>query len=203
VQATFSPPSNSPPPPPVISNQPEPVEELKSKPTPQSVPSNTITKQSQPPTPDDNHSWVTPPVRRKLSSSSDHHDFDERKSAFIKKVTSFEKTQPKPTATVKPNVIENTNKVITPVNPMLKRIPKKTTSSKVQIIDIDLEKVPVTSTILIDMEEKPKKTIKSTAIKRSSNGTNEIPQKKPKINPIPTIQKKPSITSKIFLFLKL
>jgi hypothetical protein len=99
-------------------------------------------------------------------------------------------------------VIENTKRVIAPSNPMLKRIPKKSPPSKIRIIDIDLEQIPVTSTISLDTEEKPKKPMKSTSLKRLSNGTNEIPQKKPKINPIQTIQKKLSTTSKIFISLK-
>jgi hypothetical protein len=186
------------------------------KPT-QLISSNIISKQSQQSNTDDNHLWVTPPVRRKLSSSTDHNDFDERKPAVIKRVTSVGNSQPptktlnKPTATVKPNVIENTNKTITSTtNPMLKRIPKKTTPTKVRIIDIDLDKVPVTSTIsLDDTETNLNKQVISTSLKRSSNGTNEIPKKKPKINsttkqPISTtvvqnIKKKVPITSKIFL----
>jgi hypothetical protein len=70
---------------------------------------------------------------------------------------------------------------------MLKRIPKKTTPTKVRIIDIDLDKVPVTSTISLDTETNQQKQITKTSFKRSSNGTDEIPQKKPKIN-LPTKQ---------------
>jgi hypothetical protein len=122
-----------------------------------------------------------------LSSSSDHNDFDERKPLLIKKGTPSEKTQPptkllnKPTATVKPNRIENTNKVSTPIDPMLKRIPKKATPTKVRIMEIDLDKVPVTSTISFDTETSQQKKVTSTSLKRLSNGTNEIPQKKAKI----------------------
>ncbi len=127
---------------------------------------------------------MTPPVRRKLSSSSDHNDFDERKQILAKKITPPEpptKVLNKPTATVKPNVIQNTNRVIPPSNPMMKRIPKKTTPTKARITDIDLDKVPVTSTISLDTDTN-KKMI-STSLKRSSNGTNETPQKKAKITP--------------------
>ncbi|CAF1078240.1 unnamed protein product [Rotaria sordida] len=190
VQATFSPPSSSPPPPSL--DQPELTELTNPKvsnvpKSTQPILSQTIPKQAQQPIVDDNHSWITPPVRRQLSSSSDHNDFDERKPLLVKKVTSSETIQStkqmlnKPTATVKPNVIENTKKVISPTNPMLKRIPKKTTPTKVRIMDIDLDKVPVTSTISLDMDTIENKRVTSTSLKRPSNGTNEIPQKKPKI----------------------
>jgi hypothetical protein len=84
---------------------------------------------------------------------------------------------------------------------MLKRIPKKTTATKVRLIDIDLDKVPVTSTISLDTETHQTKPIVSTVRKRASNETNEVPQKKPKINSttstIQNIKKKIPITSKI------
>ena len=166
-----------------------------------SVPSNTLPKQSLPSTTDDNHSWVTPPARRKVSSSSDYHDVDERKSGVVKKVAPFEKTPSsttipsKPTATVKPNVIENTNRVTTTTDPSLRRIPKKPLPSKVRVADIDLEKVPVTSSLSLDIERKPKKTGISPSLKRSSTGTSAIPQKKPKLIPTPTIPKRAPITS--------
>jgi len=157
---------------------------------------------------------VTPPVRRKLSSSSDHNDFDERKQILAKKITPPEpptKVLNKPTATVKPNVIQNTNRVIPPTNPMIKRIPKKTTPTKVRITDIDLDKVPVTSTISLDTDTNPNKKIISTSLKRSSNGTNEIPQKKAKIIPtskqtlsttvVQNIKHKTPVTSRIIIIL--
>ncbi|CAF1097355.1 unnamed protein product [Adineta steineri] len=215
AQATFSPPSSSPPPTSLV--QSEPVEEQKPKistaPKFQPITSNNIPKPAQPSITDDKHSWVTPPVRRKLSSSSsDHNDFDERKLLVAKKVTPPVKTQPltkvinKPTATVKPNIIENTNKIITSTNPMNIRIPKKTTTtipSKVRTMDIDLDKVPVTSTISVDTEANSnKKVTTTTTLKRSSNGTNEIPQKKARIVPttkqnVPTIKKKIPATNGI------
>ena len=156
---------------------------------------------------DDNHSWVTPPIRRKLSSSSDYHDLDERKSTVVKKVAPFERTPSsttppsKPTATVKPSVIENTSRVTT--DPMLKRIPKKPLPSKVRVAEIDLAKVPVTSSLSLDIESKPKKTSSSPSLKRASNETSAIPQKKPKINPISIVPKKAPIPSRIpFLRMK-
>ncbi|CAF4074874.1 unnamed protein product [Rotaria sp. Silwood2] len=190
VQATFSPPSSSPPP--LSLDQPGLAEVTNSKvstvrkPT-QPVLSHSIPKQAQQTVVDDSHSWITPPMRRKLSSSSDHNDFDERKPLLVKRVASSETIQSpkkilnKPTATVKPNVIENTNKVIPPTNPMLRRIPKKTTPTKVRIMDIDLDKVPVTSTISLDTDTIENKRVTSTSYKRPSNGTNEIPLKKAKI----------------------
>ncbi|CAF0814371.1 unnamed protein product [Rotaria sp. Silwood1] len=190
VQATFSPPSSSSPPSsldqPKLAEVINPKVSTAPKPT-QAVLSQTIPKQAQSSIVDDNHSWITPPMRRKLSSSSDHNDLDERKPLLIKKVTSSETIQPpkkilnKPTATVKPNIIGTTNKIIPPTNPMLKRIPKKTTPTKVRIMDIDLDKVPVTSTIPLDTDTIENKRITSTSLKRSSNSTNEIPQKKAKI----------------------
>lgn len=140
-------------------------------------------------------------MRRNLSS--DHNDSDERKSTIPKKLNT---TQTKPIATVKPNIIEKPAPTIT--NPMLKPIPKKTTTtttatSKVRVADIDLDKVPVTSTLSVDDIKK-----KSTSLKRSSNGTNEIPQKKPKINAktSPTtnlIRRPPIISSKTNFFVTL
>ncbi len=109
-------------------------------------------------------------------------------------------------ATVKPNRIENTTKVTTPTDPMLKRIPKKTTPTKVRIIDVDLDKVPVTSTISLETETQPNKKITSTSLKRSSNGINEIPQKKAKIisptkptNVVQNIKKKIPVTSRTII----
>ncbi|CAF4997188.1 unnamed protein product, partial [Rotaria socialis] len=68
VQATFSPPSNSPPQSAV--DQPEPMEVIHPKVSTVAkstlpISLQTIPKQS---TTDDYHSWVTPPMRRKLSS---------------------------------------------------------------------------------------------------------------------------------------
>ena len=147
----------------------------------------------------DNHSWVTPPARQKFSSSfSDHNGFDERTSSPIKKLTPFEKTQPfvkKPTATVKPNVIDKTIAPSPPINPLLKPIPKKTTPTKVRVSDVDLEKVPVTSTISLDTDT-PKPVAK---LKRTATASNEIPQKKAKITSTSTAQqtvkKKVPVTS--------
>lgn len=155
---------------------------------------NTLPKQSLPSIADDNHSWVTPPARRKLSSS-DYHDYDERKAAMIKKVAPFEKTpsSSKPTATVKPNIIENTNRTTT--DPSVKRIPKKSLPSKVRVADIDLEKVPVISSLSLDIERKSKKTASSPSLKRPSIGTSTIPPKKAKLIPTPTIPKKAPVAS--------
>jgi hypothetical protein len=131
-----------------------------------------------------------------LSSSSDHNDFDERKSTSIKNPT----LPNKPVATVKPKVVENKTKVIPPTNPMLKRIPKKATPTKVRVVDIDINKVPVTSTISLDTESNPTKKVISTSLKRLSNGTNEIPQKKAKTTTVvQNIKKKISITSRIII----
>ncbi|CAF2091392.1 unnamed protein product [Rotaria magnacalcarata] len=186
VQATFSPPSNSPPQ--SVVDQPESMEVIHPKVSTAAkstlpISLQTITKQS---TADDNHSWVTPPMRRKLSSSSsDHNDFDERKP-LVKKIASSESIQSprkitsKPTATVKPNIIGNAIKPTPPTDPMLKRIPKRTISTKVRIMDVDLDRVPVTSTISVDANKKV------TLLKRPSSGTNEIPQKKAKIIPTTT-----------------
>ncbi|UJR36341.1 hypothetical protein I4U23_029068 [Adineta vaga] len=194
AHATFSPPSSSPPP--TSLTQSESVEAIKSKvPTlpqsTQSTSSTIISKQAQSSLIDDKHCWITPPVRRKLSSSSDHNDFDERKLSLARKAMSSEQNQTlnkpinKPTATVKPNVIENTNKSTVPhTNPMLKRIPKKIVStSKVRVLDIDLDKVPISPSISFDNEPKAIKKPISTALKRPTNGTNEVPPKKPKVIP--------------------
>ncbi|CAF0782777.1 unnamed protein product [Adineta ricciae] len=188
-QATFSPPSLT---------SSESVEEIKQKVSTnaQSNATNSISKQSS--FADDKHSWVTPPIRRKLSSSSDHNDLDERKPQLAKKLATLQQTSAvnkpitKPTATVKPNIIASTKKpTASSTNPMLKRIPKKTTpiASKVRVLDIDLDKVPITPSIKLDDDDDDddlttKQITKSTSLKRPVNGTHETPQKKAKVVPL-------------------
>lgn len=87
---------------------------------------------------------------------------------------------------------------------MLKRIPKKTTPTKVRVTDADLDKVPVTKSISVDTNSNGKT---SMSLKRPSDGKTDIPEKKAKIVPTnkptvgPTIKKSTSVTSRIVIFI--
>ena len=120
------------------------------------------------------------------------------------------KVQNKPTARTNPKVEKN-NQCIKTTNPMLKRIPKRTTSTKVPMVDIDLDQVPVTPTISVDIDETQNKKKSLVSLKRSSFATNEVPEKRAKLIPstkqtISTtvgknINKKKPVTSRIiFVF---